>query len=272
MLKATSPLATRNTPTPGQRSNAVCVLGMHRSGTSCLAGSLEEAGLAFGEEIIKEAPYNLKGNRENPRIMALHQDVLASNAGSWDHPPLSVQWAQEHRDRRDEILDSYREFDVWGFKDPRTLLVLEGWREALPNLRFVATFRHPLAVAKSLNARDHFPLEQGIKLWTTYNRILLRYQAELGFDVICFDRQPTLYQARLAEISLGLGLKPPSRGFTFFESKLRHNSAELDASVPSEAVPSEAASIYEALLRVEAEEEADPGAFDSLDRRSDGRT
>jgi len=30
-------------------SQAVLILGMHRSGTSCLAGSLQEAGLYLGE-------------------------------------------------------------------------------------------------------------------------------------------------------------------------------------------------------------------------------
>ena len=37
----------------------VMILGMHRSGTSMLAGSLQEAGLALGD-VLTEAPYNPK--------------------------------------------------------------------------------------------------------------------------------------------------------------------------------------------------------------------
>src|SRR5205085_1596864 len=88
-------------------AEAVCVLGMHRSGTSCLAGTLEEAGLYLGE-VIRKSPFNPKGNRENPLIMALHEELLSANSGSWDDPPREVVWSDEQRRARDEIIGSYR--------------------------------------------------------------------------------------------------------------------------------------------------------------------
>ena len=54
-----------NTATP-----VVLVLGMHRSGTSCLAGSLQQAGLELGD-VFTSNPFNKKGNRE-------HRDVMTS--------------------------------------------------------------------------------------------------------------------------------------------------------------------------------------------------
>ena len=45
----------------------IVILGMHRSGTSCLAGCLEELGLHLGT-VITSAPHNKKGNRENPEL------------------------------------------------------------------------------------------------------------------------------------------------------------------------------------------------------------
>jgi len=48
-------------PLPGR---PMLILGMHRSGTSCLAGCLQAAGLISGEVNI-QAMYNAKGNREN---------------------------------------------------------------------------------------------------------------------------------------------------------------------------------------------------------------
>jgi len=64
----------------------IAVLGMHRSGTSCLTGLLEDAGVPLGD-VQKENPHNPLGNQENLRIMHLHDAVLAANGGSWDAPP-----------------------------------------------------------------------------------------------------------------------------------------------------------------------------------------
>lgn len=224
---------------------AVAILGMHRSGTSALAGSLEEAGLALGE-VSKQNPYNLKGNRENPRIMALHEDLLADNGGRWDAPPERVRWSAGRRAERDEIIATYADYPVWGFKDPRTLLTLDGWREALPGLRCVATFRHPAAVARSLENRDamSLPFERGLELWTIYAERLLRAQAELGFDLVSFDLPRDRYLRRLERAARKLGLTPPAAGFRFFTDGLRH-----PPPAGGRALPRDTARIYRQLRR-----------------------
>src|ERR1700722_18071970 len=130
-------------------SQVVCILGMHRSGTSCLAGSLEEAGLRLGD-VFRVGQYNAKGNRENGRIMALQEAVLIHSGGSWDRPPEYVSWNDSNRAERDNIISSYTDEPVWGFKDPRTILLIDFWREALSNLTVVGTLRHPRLVAESL--------------------------------------------------------------------------------------------------------------------------
>jgi len=48
--------------------NPLIILGMHRSGTSALAGSLEGAGLNLGPVSTHEVD-NAKGNREDTRII-----------------------------------------------------------------------------------------------------------------------------------------------------------------------------------------------------------
>ncbi len=138
-------------PKPG--STVICVLGMHRSGTSCLAGCLQEAGLELGD-VVERAPHNPKGNRENLAIRSLNDDVLAYSNGAWDQPPENLRWTRGHRRRRDEIISGYAEFSPWGFKDPRTVLTLPFCGEVLPHLLFAGTFRHPMAVAGSLAWRD----------------------------------------------------------------------------------------------------------------------
>ncbi len=206
---------------------AVLILGMHRSGTSCLAGSLQEAGLYLGE-VNTAAPHNAKGNRESHAIMDLQDSVLRANGGAWDAPPERVVWSAEHQARRDAIIATYPTDRLWGFKDPRTLLTLEGWLERLSTARFVGTFRHPLAVAASLQARNGFSIEKSLALWETYNRRLLEIQKRFGFPLLCFDWPPERYHQRLRKITPLLGLSTPETGFTFFESALRRNQAKLD--------------------------------------------
>lgn len=215
---------------PASDHQPVLVLGMHRSGTSCLAGSLEEAGLYLGQ-VNTAAPHNARGNRESRAIMDLQDDLLRANGGNWDAPPREVIWAAEHRARRDAIISTYPTDRVWGFKDPRTLLTLSGWLEVFPSARFVGTFRHPLAVAASLHARNGIPLEKSLELWEIHNRLLLDYQRQFGFSLISFDGSPTHYDQRLRSIVASLQLHIPSAGFSFFETTLRKNSAPEKASL-----------------------------------------
>src|SRR3989442_910928 len=58
----------------------IAVLGMHRSGTSCLVGLLEQAG-GFPGGVSRKNPANVKGNGEKPRITAVHHELLKVNGG-----------------------------------------------------------------------------------------------------------------------------------------------------------------------------------------------
>jgi hypothetical protein len=209
----------------------IAVLGMHRSGTSCLVGLLEQAGVFLGD-VSRKNPSNVKGNRENYRIMALHEELLKVNGGSWDAPPEVVRWPDDLKARRDEIIASYRDAPLWGFKDPRTLLTLEGWKEALPGLELVGIFRHPLAAAESLRRRNGFPIETGLRIWSAYNDRLLRYRETYGFPVVCFDDEAlTDLVGRLAT---SLALPSPADPLDFFEPQLRHPAPDDDASLPED--------------------------------------
>lgn len=210
----------------------VIILGMHRSGTSCLAGSLEQAGLYLGP-VNTKAPHNAKGNRENRDIMDLNDAVLSAADGSWDNPPgSSVRWLADQIAARDELIATYPTDQVWGFKEPRTLFTLEGWLDALPNAQLVGTFRHPMAVARSLNTRDRFSIEQGMDLWQAYNRRLLEVSRYREVSMVCFDWTQQHYLHALVDLATRLGLTPPSSGFDFFDAALRRNSALQNDELP----------------------------------------
>lgn len=214
----------------------VIVLGMHRSGTSCLTGLLQQGGLELGD-VIEEAPHNKKGNRESPAIMALNNDVLSYSNGSWDSPPENLRWKAEHEQERARIIALFNGKNAWGFKDPRSLLTLPFWLEGLgaSEVTCIATFRHPLLVAKSLRARQpDFTIEKGLALWNTYNAKLLDYHKRLGFPVIDFDLEPAAYlrAVRTAMQGLNLPAQSSSNRIDFFEDVLRHQNGSSTNELP----------------------------------------
>jgi hypothetical protein len=215
-------------------NNPVIILGMHRSGTSCLAGSLEEAGLYLGRVNV-QAPHNAKGNRENRDIMDLNDAVLATVDASWDRPPTEpIIWTGDQIATRDTLINSYPFDCKWGFKEPRTTFTLNGWLDALPDAEIVATFRHPLSVAQSLNIRNGFSFDQGLKLWAAYNQRLLDINHAREIAFVCFDWSSQKYRNALIELSNRLGLKPPVNGFEFFENVLRPNVTRQEHKLPIE--------------------------------------
>ena len=226
------------------QTGTVIILGMHRSGTSCLAGALREAGLYLGK-VNEKAPHNAKGNQENRALMVLHDQVLTANGGSWDAPPRSSTWSTKLAAARDVLIKSYPVDRLWGFKDPRAMIVLEGWLDVLPAARCVATLRHPLAVAQSLARRNKFSYEKSLDLWVRYNTKLLNFQREMNFDVINFDWPADRYRARLIDMAIRLDLVVPKNGFSFFQPELRKCGAH-----GTRILPAQVAEIYATLREI----------------------
>lgn len=215
----------------------VAILGMHRSGTSLLAGTLEQCGLPLGE-VSTAAPANEKGNRESWLVTALHEDLLRQAGGGWDRPPEQpVVWGPLHRAVRDLFIGSFADRVIWGFKDPRTLFCLDGWCESLPGLESVGIFRHPLEVARSLVKRTpaRFTPEKALGLWLAYNRRLLAWQEQADCPLVEYVADAERFNDRAAALGRRLGL--PAAGapttLTFFESGLRHESAD-DTPLPDD--------------------------------------
>lgn len=180
---------------------------MHRSGTSCLAGSLQAQGVVLGE-VFTQNPHNLKGNRENEKLMLLQEKVLAENGGSWHEPPLSVDWSKENFNQLCKLFTEYASAPIFGFKDPRTLITFSGIKKCLPLIKLAGTFRNPYSVAKSLEKRNPgmATQEQWLDLWNIYNLILLDIWNENPFPIIDFDTDDETYKKSLSKLYSKLDL------------------------------------------------------------------
>ncbi len=215
----------------GLPARIICILGMHRSGTSCLTGSLQEAGLQLGD-CHTWNPFNRKGNRENQAFVDLHDEIMAANGGSWDHPPKRVAWSPEQEARALDLLHSHQHLPLMGFKDPRTLLLLEGWRRIAPTLELVGIFRHPAAVAASLENRNGMHHRQALRLWYEYNRRLLQAWRERPFPLLCFDHPQEDFQRQLQRAIALLGLRQPTGELLFYDDELKTHDHRPGARLP----------------------------------------
>jgi hypothetical protein len=157
------------------------VLGMDRSGTSLCASVLQALGMSLGPDLLPRDRFNERGYFEDREIWRVHERLLAVLGRSWDtlaavrpFPPLwwqskPLETFREQLKQIAQARSAAGSSAIWGFKDPRTVLLLPLWKEVLQDLAISPTFvvcvRHPGAVAESLAARDGFPPLFSQLLW-----------------------------------------------------------------------------------------------------------
>lgn len=229
-------------PAEATQARAIAILGMHRSGTSALAGSLRQAGVYLGQVLDGGFALNPKGLQEPAALLYMHENLLQANGGSWHEPPASIEWKPLHRAVRDLFIESRQGRPLWGFKDPRTLLVVDGWREVLPGLEFAGIFRHPAEVASSIHSRNHFPMEKCFAIWTRYNRHLLELHEARTFPLVEFVADPVAMEQAIGRVLSGLRLAP-SAPPDFVDTSLRR----FDAATAGIAMPADTAEVFRRL-------------------------
>ena len=156
----------------------IIVLGMHRSGTSCVTRLVNMMGAYFGPEGIATG-----ASGENPRGFWERRDVrrlcdgLLQGAGvDWwkvsdfavDRIPVEVR--AEAEARFEGILDDLDAHRPWVIKEPRLCLLLPALLSQLETPVCIHVHRDPLEVARSLHTRNGFSLSFGLALWELYSR------------------------------------------------------------------------------------------------------
>ncbi len=203
-------------------SRAICILGMHRSGTSVAARALKLAGVYLGPEaaMMPPTPDNAAGYWEHLEIYRLHQRLLAQWGRCWVMTgPLPRRWIRSRkaepfrRELRDLIIKNFAGQVLWGWKEPCTCLLLPLWRDALGSagtkLTCLFMVRDPLEVAASLFKRDGLAFQRGLRLWFYYNAMALRDAEGLPIIFLHYDRLLTDGEAEMRRCLAGLGLGWP---------------------------------------------------------------
>lgn len=151
---------------------ALVVLGMHRSGTSSVAGALTLLGAAPPRTLMAPAADNPRGFWESDVVMAINDTLLAEGGATWsDWRPLSGPRRANPPDPRIiAVLESeFGEAETIVLKDPRMCRLFPAWRTALDAAGYrslvVTPLRTPSEVAASLQARNPLSRDQGLRLW-----------------------------------------------------------------------------------------------------------
>lgn len=268
-------------------SRLVVVTGMHRSGTSAVAGTLNLLGCALpGGLFPPVAGDNETGFWESQRITDIHDRALASAGISWDVPyPLSAAWFKSiHRIRmEDEITDflstELKDGPPLVIKDPRICHLLPLWRSAATrlkvDLRCVIPFRHPLEVAASLLRRNQTPTPTAMSLWFLHITAALHYSQDLPRVIISFPEllaQPR-NQARnlIAALELDPYVGPGSLDAVeaFISPSLRHHHESGVSDQRLHVVPDTVNVMYQALLQVWTAAPSDPALRQALQHASE---
>lgn len=155
----------------------VCVMGMHRSGTSIASRALNLCGVQMGDESdrMPPNPYNPRGHWEHVGVVEIDDAVLEAFGGAWDDPPdLPPGWERDPRleplraQARELIDRQFSASGLHGWKDPRASLTLPFWRTVTPVAATVVCVRAPHQVAASLSHRDEIGSERAARLWSRY--------------------------------------------------------------------------------------------------------
>ena len=189
-----------------QGVSVISIIGMHRSGTSALAGALHKLGADLGPRSswIQPASDNPLGFFEYAPVVDLNRDLLTALGGTWSSPPpLPRGWLDDERlgelrIRAQELSAEIPERMI--VKDPRLSLVQPLWEDVGSVPASVLCVRHPRAVADSLRARNEFTVDQGLLLWFRYNAAALLNRPDaliVEYESLLADPVPEL--TRIAE-------------------------------------------------------------------------
>lgn len=173
------------------------VVGMHRSGTSAITEAL--ASLPFD---LPAADAMVGGDASNPRghwevevLTDFNQELLERAGADW-LAPSSVAVEEMARLSKPELGLDVRALEAFGnafggpgwlFKDPRLSITMPFWRRVLGANPAVLVLRDPMAIARSLRARNQLAIPFGLALWERYLRSAVSAMEGMAVHVTTFS-------------------------------------------------------------------------------------
>ena len=249
-------------------SDVLVILGMHRSGTSAVAGVLTKLGGKAPEHPMAPSPDNPRGYFESDSFMHLHDELLSSAGSSWqDWRKFNPAWYRSpaihaFKQRAKEIFEAeFGKVPLPVLKDPRICRFVPFWGDVLKEIeatpRFVIPIRSPLDVAHSLGKREPMSLTKGLLLWL---RHVLDAEVETrnaARSIFTWNEFLSDWRGISEKISFDTGLSWPRLSDRsafeveqFMSSELVHNTSEHTDLITHSDVNEWTIRAYEALLEL----------------------
>ena len=157
----------------------VMVLGMHRSGTSALAGVLGHLGCDLPKSLMEPKPMNAKGFYEPKEISYFNEDLLSSTGSNWfTWQGFNKDWFRSPKSTElqgvalEKLNADFGASRLFVLKDPRLCILFPFWENVFEAAGckpiLLHTHRHPLDVAASLNHWAGYDHSYGLLLWLRY--------------------------------------------------------------------------------------------------------
>ncbi len=161
------------------KGRGVLILGMHRSGTSALTGTLSFLGVSLSKDLMPADEHNETGYWESIYINQ-QLELLLSMAGSrwhdWRPLDLTVLPPDALATISNKMLQSIKidsiGAKIFAIKDPRICRAVPFFLDIFEACELepavVIIARHPFAVAHSLAKRDGMPFDKALLLWARH--------------------------------------------------------------------------------------------------------
>ena len=232
------------------KNKIICIIGMHRSGTSMVANILRHSGLDLGpdEQFISALAENPQGFFEHQPIVDLNDELLAHFGGRWYAPPdFPESWEnaaslQPFKEKALQLIEPFQKTPVWGWKDPRTTLLLPFWRSILPNLTVIICLRNPLDVAQSLKKRNSMDITAAGYIWEKYTLAAIKNSTGLLRMVTFYeDYFSNTAQSEIERLQTFCGLRGKKKHSDFNDlidkNLLHHQSTISDMMAHQQLLP-----------------------------------
>ncbi|MFN8416241.1 MAG: sulfotransferase [Cytophagaceae bacterium] len=266
-------------------SRVVILLGMHRSGTSLIANWMHHCDIKLGDNYYTGTIGNEDGHYEDIDFLNLHEEIFLSynldpsGLKSWKLPS---EIDETHFNKIKHLIDKKNKLhNEWGWKEPRTCMYLQYYRELLPDAKYLIILREPAQVVDSLLRRDllvlklHFQQnhpwkyktfsilywwykvqiakqteEIYLQAWIAYNEKVVEHLSSIDKNqrmILCFD-QVQSNQNSIFDFMENAGFKIKRQDFqTVFKPKMIKKK-KMKLSYSSSLLIKKANQIYNNLL------------------------
>ncbi len=259
-----------------EKKSVYVVLGMSRTGTSAIARSLQAMGITLGSKLIAADSRNPKGFYEDKDVLyKINRGISRVIGNQW----LRVDSLETRRLLESPRLQQFKSAAIqlvhdrltsamdWGFKDPRTDMLLPFWRvvlaEAGVDERYIIAVRNPLATAYSTQKFIGIDISAGLLLWLQHMIAVVDGTKGRKRTIIAYETLMQSPQKQVERLHKHLSVPHPLDESTllqytqeFLDVNLNHHvyTKEECAHHPAMRIAPLCLQLYELLMRAASDE------------------